>query len=165
MRRDACCRVRPRKRSGNSIRHAKPLAVWIELCAGGYPAAAVCFGPSPCCRHVCVRLPECRLPNAFGEYDETAEETAEILRDFAAVGTAQHRWRLLRQTTPPAYPADEREMKKFPRRPAFPNDRVEMQLAGFEPLTIDDDTLFVNVGERHECHRSLRSFAKVIRGG
>ena len=35
--------------------------------------------------YVCA-YPNAGLPNAFGEYDETAEETAETLREFAASG-------------------------------------------------------------------------------
>src|SRR5947209_4551264 len=39
-----------------------------------------------------------------------------------------------------------------------------MRLAGLEPLTIDDDTLFVNVGERTNVTGS-RAFAKLILAG
>jgi len=48
------------------------------------PAAAVMFRTSSrvADTFVCA-YPNAGLPNAFGEYDETAEETAEILRDFA----------------------------------------------------------------------------------
>ena len=35
--------------------------------------------------HVCA-YPNAGLPNAFGEYDETPDETAEILREFAEAG-------------------------------------------------------------------------------
>ncbi len=33
-----------------------------------------------------ARYPNAGLLNAFGEYDETPQETAEILREFAASG-------------------------------------------------------------------------------
>ncbi|TMG81134.1 MAG: methionine synthase, partial [Betaproteobacteria bacterium] len=39
-----------------------------------------------------------------------------------------------------------------------------MRLAGLEPLTIDDDSLFVNVGERTNVTGS-RAFAKLVLGG
>ncbi len=39
-----------------------------------------------------------------------------------------------------------------------------MRLAGLEPLTIDDDSLFVNVGERTNVTGS-RAFAKLILAG
>src|SRR6184192_2922101 len=49
-------------------------------------------------------------------------------------------------------------MKSGPRRSGA------MRLAGLEPLTIDDDSLFVNVGERTNVTGS-RAFAKLILAG
>src|SRR6266446_7150607 len=49
-------------------------------------------------------------------------------------------------------------MKSGPRRSGA------MRLAGLEPLTIDDDSLFVNVGERTNVTGS-RAFAKLILSG
>src|SRR3989442_7263068 len=49
-------------------------------------------------------------------------------------------------------------MKSGPRRSGA------MRLAGLEPLTIDDDSLFVNVGERTNVPGS-RAFAKLILAG
>ena len=40
--------------------------------------------------------PNAGLPNAFGGYDQTPEETAALLGEFAAAGHGQHRRRLLR---------------------------------------------------------------------
>ena len=45
--------------------------------------------------YVCA-YPNAGLPNAFGEYDETPEQTAETLREFAASGFRQYGGRLLR---------------------------------------------------------------------
>src|SRR5213595_2713530 len=49
-------------------------------------------------------------------------------------------------------------MKSGPRRSGT------MRLAGLEPLTIDDDSLFVNVGERTNVTGS-RAFAKLVLAG
>ena len=57
-------------------------------------------------RYVCA-YPNAGLPNAFGEYDETPQETAEILREFADVRHAEHRRRLLRHDAR-AHPPDPR---------------------------------------------------------
>ena len=51
---------------------------------------------------------------------------------------------------PPGEPADE------PRPIARP-----LRLAGLEPLNIDDDTLFVNIGERTNVTGS-RAFARLV---
>src|SRR5438067_2487869 len=55
-------------------------------------------------------------------------------------------------------PAPDRRQSSGPRRSGA------MRLAGLEPLTIDDDSLFVNVGERTNVTGS-RAFAKLILAG
>jgi len=42
------------------------------------------------------------------------------------------------------------------------NDQVKMRLSGLEPFNIDDETLFVNVGERTNVTGSAR-FKKLIK--
>src|SRR5205807_9935942 len=96
--------------------------------------------------HLRVRLPERGLPNAFGEYDESPAETAEILREYAesglvnvvggCCGTTPEHIRLLREGLAGRPP---RRLQAAP---------VKCRLAGLEPLNIDDESLFVNVGER-----------------
>jgi len=70
----------------NSVRHAKPLAVGLNCALGATQTAAVHRGSVECGGYIRIRLPNAGLPNAFGEYDETAAETAGILRDFASSG-------------------------------------------------------------------------------
>ncbi len=70
----------------NSIRHAKPLAVGLNCALGGrqlrpYVAELARVADTYVCAY-----PNAGLPNAFGEYDEEPQETAEILREFAASG-------------------------------------------------------------------------------
>src|SRR5436190_12217201 len=55
-------------------------------------------------------------------------------------------------------PAPDRRQSSGPRRSGA------MRLAGLEPLTIDDDSLFVNVGERTNVTGS-RAFAKLVLAG
>src|SRR5881396_2863262 len=57
-----------------------------------------------------------------------------------------------------AMPVPDRRQSSGPRRSGA------MRLAGLEPLTIDDDSLFVNVGERTNVTGS-RAFAKLILAG
>src|SRR5204862_156226 len=95
--------------------------------------------------YVCA-YPNAGLPNAFGEYDEGPAETADILREYGesglvnvvggCCGTTPEHIRLLHAGL----------QGRAPRRlAAVP---VKCRLAGLEPLNIDDDSLFVNVGER-----------------
>src|SRR6185312_294379 len=111
--------------------------------------------------HVCV-YPNAGLPNAFGEYDETPQETAEILREFAesgmlnivggCCGTTPEHIRLIRDS-----------VKSLARR-TVPSLPVKCRLAGLEPLSIDAESLFVNVGERTNVTGSAK-FRKLIEAG
>src|SRR5581483_2739864 len=106
--------------------------------------------------------PNAGLPNAFGEYDESAAETAAILRDYGesslvnivggCCGTTPDHIRLMRQG-----------LEKLERR-VIPSVPVKCRLAGLEPLNLDDESLFVNVGERTNVTGSAK-FRKLIEAG
>jgi len=106
--------------------------------------------------------PNAGLPNAFGEYDESPAETADILREYGesglvnvvggCCGTTPEHIRLLHAGL----------QGRAPRRlAAVP---VKCRLAGLEALNIDDDSLFVNVGERTNVTGSAK-FRKLIEAG
>ena len=67
------------------MRHARPIAVGLNCALG----ASNCVLTSKKCRarpsHVGA-YPNAGLPNAFGEYDEAACETAELVKEFATSG-------------------------------------------------------------------------------
>ena len=111
--------------------------------------------------HVCA-YPNAGLPNAFGEYDETASETAEILREFATSGLLNIVGGCC-GTTPEHIRAIRDAVASAPRRKT-PDVPVKCRLAGLEPLAIDDDSLFVNVGERTNVTGSAK-FRKLIEAG
>ncbi len=80
----------------NSVRHANPLVVGLNCSLGGKelrPYVAELARVADCFVHA---YPNAGLPNAFGEYDEQPDETAEILGEFARSGPDQSRRRLLR---------------------------------------------------------------------
>ena len=146
----------------NSIRHAQPLFVGLNCALGGrqlrpyiQELAAVAD------TYVCA-YPNAGLPNAFGEYDEGPGETAEILREFAesglvnivggCCGTTPEHIRLL------AHGVRGRAPRRLAPVP------VKCRLAGLEPLNIDEDSLFVNVGERTNVTGSAK-FRKLIEAG
>ncbi|HEU5442220.1 MAG TPA: methionine synthase, partial [Steroidobacteraceae bacterium] len=146
----------------NSIRHARPLAVGLNCALGGrqlrpYIQELARVADTRVCAY-----PNAGLPNAFGEYDEAPEETAEILREYAAsglvnilggcCGTTPEHIRLLRQGIG----------RSAPRAPAAVP--VKTRLAGLEPVAIDEESLFVNVGERTNVTGSAR-FRKLIEAG
>ena len=69
-----------------SIRHAQPLTVGLELrprCRGD---AAPRRGARRCRRHVRLRVPNAGLPNELGGYDEQPDTTAGFIHEFAESG-------------------------------------------------------------------------------
>jgi 5-methyltetrahydrofolate--homocysteine methyltransferase len=146
----------------NSIRHAKPLAVGLNCALGGRQLRPYVAELSRIADTFVCAYPNAGLPNAFGEYDEEPQETAEILREFAAsgllnivggcCGTTPEHIRLIRDS-----------IQSVKRRP-LPQIPVKCRLSGLEPLNIGDDTLFVNVGERTNVTGSAK-FRKLIEAG
>ncbi len=94
------------------------------------------------------------LPNAFGEYDETPEDMAIELGEFAqrgflnlvggCCGTTPAHIRAI------AHAVDGIAPRALPERP------VACRLSGLEPFNITADSLFVNVGERCNVTGSAR---------
>ncbi len=146
----------------NSVRHARPLLVGLNCALGAtemrqYIAelkrVADCFVSC---------YPNAGLPNAFGEYDEAPEDTAPVIREFAEselvnlVGGCCG-------TTPEHITALAKAVEGLP--PAVPSQPQQAcRLSGLEPLTIDERSLFVNVGERTNITGSAR-FRRLIRDG
>jgi 5-methyltetrahydrofolate--homocysteine methyltransferase len=147
----------------NSIRHAQPLFVGLNCALGGRQLRAYIeeLATAASDTYVCA-YPNAGLPNAFGEYDESPEETAEILREYGesglvnivggCCGTTPEHIRLLRAGLAGRAP---RRLAPLP---------AKTRLAGLEPLNIDDDSLFVNVGERTNVTGSAK-FRKLIEAG
>lgn len=103
--------------------------------------------------------PNAGLPNAFGEYDQSATEMADILEDFAKEGLINIVGGCC-GTTPLHIATVAERMKKYqPRKiPAVEN---YLCLSGLEPLIVTPDSNFVNVGERTNVTGS-KKFAKLI---
>ena len=144
----------------NSVMHANPLAVGFN-CA---------LGPEQLAPHVeeisrlaPVRVtthPNAGLPNEFGEYDQTPGEMAAILGDFAQRGLVNIVGGCCGTTPGHIRAISDALIGVTPRK--IPDIAPACRLAGLEPLNIDSDSLFVNVGERTNVTGSAR-FANLIR--
>ena len=112
--------------------------------------------------HLVSVHPNAGLPNAFGEYDETPEQTSSILAEFAAEG-------LLNIVggccgTTPAHIAAIRDAVA-PYQPRLPLPRpAGLRLSGLEPFVVTKETNFINVGERNNVTGSPK-FSKAILAG
>jgi 5-methyltetrahydrofolate--homocysteine methyltransferase len=146
----------------NSVAHARPLSVGFN-CALGPAALRQYVQELSRITPVLVSThPNAGLPNEFGQYDETPEKMAEVLREFAEHGLVNLVGGCC-GTTPAHIRAFADAMRGLaPRRPAAPESHL--RLSGLEPITVRPDSIFVNVGERTNVTGS-RKFAKLILAG
>ena len=146
----------------HSIRHAEPLIVGLN-CALGPEALRPHVEALAAIATTFVSVhPNAGLPNEFGGYDETPEDMAATLGDFIDRGLVNMVGGCC-GTTPAHIEALASRAREAPARtPQAPGRRLA--LSGLEPLEIDDDSLFVNVGERTNMTGSAR-FRRLIKSG
>ncbi len=106
--------------------------------------------------------PNAGLPNEFGEYDDTPEFMAGVLREFAEQGLVNVVGGCC-GTTPAHIRAFAEAVRDVAPR-AIPDVPAYARLSGMEPLVITPESNFVNVGERTNVTGSRR-FAKLILNG
>lgn len=145
-----------------SVRHAKPLLVGLNCALGAKEMRPYIEEISRIADTFVSCYPNAGLPNAFGEYDEEPDETAAIIRDFADSGFVNLVGGCC-GTTPGHIASIARTVEGLtPRVP--PTKDHALRLSGLEPLTVDEDSLFLNVGERTNITGSAR-FRNLIRDG
>ena len=146
----------------NSVRHMRPLAVGLNCALGAKELRPHVEELSAVAESFVSCHPNAGLPNAFGEYDDTPENMAALMGEWARNGwlniiggccgtTAEH-IRALAQAVQGVAP---RRIPRLPRK---------LRLAGLEPLNIGEESLFVNVGERTNVTGS-KAFARLILAG
>lgn len=144
----------------NSLRHVKPLTFGLNCALGPdelrqYVAELARISETYVTAH-----PNAGLPNAFGEYDLDAAEMARQVGEWAQAGFLNIIGGCC-GTTPEHIAAMAKAVEGVPPR-RLPELPVACRLAGLEPLTIDANTLFVNVGERTNVTGSAR-FKRLIK--
>ncbi len=143
-----------------SISHAEPLLVGLNCALGAAQLRPYLEALSGLANtHVSVH-PNAGLPNEFGGYDETPETMAAVLDEFAGSGFLN----LIGGccgTQPPHIAAIAEVAARHKPRP-IPAAKAQLALSGLEPLYINEDSLFVNVGERTNVTGSAK-FARLIR--
>src|SRR4051794_31778527 len=146
----------------NSVRHVRPLAVGLNCALGAKEMRPYIAEMSRIADTFVSCYPNAGLPNAFGEYDEAAAETAAIIGEFAEAGFVNLVGGCCGTT--PAHIAAIAEVVDGKQRRTVPEVAPAMRLAGLEPFTLDADSLFVNVGERTNITGSAR-FRNLIKAG
>jgi 5-methyltetrahydrofolate--homocysteine methyltransferase len=146
-----------------SMEHAQPLAIGINCSLGAAemrPFLQELAGIADCYVHC---YPNAGLPNAFGGYDQTPEQMAELLRGFAAEGMVN----LIGGccgTTPDHVRAVVAAVRDLPPRKKPDHASRFPRFSGLEPLIIRPETNFIMVGERTNVTGSTK-FRRLITEG
>ncbi|MEW5250447.1 methionine synthase [Microbulbifer discodermiae] len=142
-----------------SVAHAEPLSVGLNCALGATELRPYVEALSGICSTFVSAHPNAGLPNEFGDYDETPQETATIVTEFAQSGFVNILGGCC-GTTPDHIAAIARSVADIPPRKP-PPAKPALRLAGLEPFVVDSDSLFVNVGERCNVTGSAR-FKRLI---
>ncbi len=144
----------------NSLRHVKPIAFGLNCALGPDELREYVVELSRISETYVSVHPNAGLPNAFGEYDLSPKQMAAQVKEWAQSGLLNFVGGCC-GTTPEhiAKMAEAIEGIKPRQLPILP---VACRLSGLEPLTIEKDSLFVNVGERTNVTGSAR-FKRLIK--
>ena len=168
----------------NSISHLPLLSVGLNCALGANQLKQYVEELSRISNVHISAYPNAGLPNAFGGYDESAQEFAALVEDYLKDGivtvvggccgaTPQHiaeLSKLAERYKPRPLPGKELKIKNEELKEGGRTDEngeifnSTTRLSGLEPFNIGPDTLFVNVGERCNVTGS-RAFARLIRTG
>ena len=146
----------------NSVRHVRPLAIGLNCALGAEDLRPYVAELSRVADSFVSAHPNAGLPNAFGEYDETPDHMAEVLGEFATSGLVNIVGGCCGTTAHHIEAIADAAKGVAPR--VVPTIEPAMRLSGLEPVTITEESLFVNVGERTNITGSAR-FRKLIKDG
>lgn len=145
-----------------SIAHADLLSVGINCALGPELMRPFVEELSAICPRYTSCHPNAGLPNEFGGYDETPEQMARVLGEFAAAGwlnivggccgTTPDHIRAIAAAVAPCEPRKVPELEPYSR------------YSGLEPLVLGADGTFTMIGERTNVSGSRR-FARLVREG
>ncbi|MFK7867465.1 MAG: methionine synthase [Alphaproteobacteria bacterium] len=143
-----------------SISHASPLSVGFNCALGSNEIAPHIRAIAKVADCAISVHPNAGLPNAFGGYDESAAFMADQMEILAQDGLLNIVGGCCGTTPDHIRAIADRVRPYAPRTKPAPN--LEMMLSGLEPLRVNADTGFINVGERTNISGSAK-FAKLIR--
>ncbi len=144
----------------NALRHINPISFGLN-CA---------LGPSELRQYVTELAnisesfvsvhPNAGLPNAFGEYDLTPDQMADHIKQWAEAGLVNIVGGCC-GTTPEHIKKISQVVENIPPR-TLPKLTHACRLSGLEPINIEKQSLFINVGERTNVTGSAR-FKRLIK--
>ena len=143
----------------NSIRHANLTAVGLNCALGAEQIRPWLNDLSKSAEIYSFVYPNAGLPNEFGEYDESPEAMAAIIKEFAESGLVNLVGGCC-GTTPSHIKAISEAVRGITPR-EIPEIAPLTKLSGLEPVTIRPESNFVNIGERTNVTGSAK-FRRLI---
>jgi len=135
----------------NSLRHAKPISFGLNCALGPVELRQYVEELSRISDVAVSAHPNAGLPNAFGEYDFTVDDMNTHIEEWAQAGFLNIVGGCC-GTTPAHIKGMADSIAKLAETGVKPRNiearEMACRLSGLEALTIKDDSLFVNVGER-----------------
>ncbi|MDY6941870.1 MAG: methionine synthase [Pseudomonadota bacterium] len=144
----------------NSIAYIRPFSIGLNCALGAKELRPHIQELSKVAQCRVSVHPNAGLPNEFGEYDDTPENMAAEIGEWADRGYFNIVGGCC-GTTPAHIEAIARRVADNPPR-AIPQHKPALRLSGLEPLNVTDESLFVNIGERTNVTGSAR-FARLIK--
>jgi 5-methyltetrahydrofolate--homocysteine methyltransferase len=146
----------------NSVAHAAPLSIGLNCALGAGQMRAHIAELARVADTLICAYPNAGLPNEFGHYDESPQQMAALIGEFAAAGIVNIVGGCC-GTTPDHIRAIAAAVAgKAPRR--LPRPAASLRLSGLEAFTLTPAIPFVNIGERTNVTGSAR-FRKLITAG
>lgn len=145
-----------------SIEHLSPFSVGFNCALGAAQLKPFLKELSDTATCPVSVHPNAGLPNAYGGYDETPQSMASVIKDFAKEQMINIAGGCCGSTPEHIQAIFEALQGMAPRK--FRSKRNFTALSGLQPLIIDKDSLFVNIGERTNVAGSAR-FKKLIAAG
>jgi 5-methyltetrahydrofolate--homocysteine methyltransferase len=142
-----------------SIAHAQPLVVGVNCSLGAAEMRPHVAELARLADAYTASHPNAGLPNAFGGYDQTPDETGHLLGEFARDGLVNIVGGCC-GTSPEHIEHIAAETRDLPPR-TVPGASAGTRFSGLEPFEIGPDTGFVMIGERTNVTGSAR-FRRLI---
>jgi 5-methyltetrahydrofolate--homocysteine methyltransferase len=146
----------------SSIQHAEPLVAGVNCSLGAAEMRPHIAELSRFAGVYTACHPNAGLPNAFGGYDQTPDDTARMLGEFAGSGLVNIVGGCC-GTTPAHIEQLAAAVSGLSPRPV-PATLAATRFSGLEPFGIGADTGFVMIGERTNVTGSAR-FRRLIEAG
>ena len=145
-----------------SVAHARPLSVGVNCALGAREMRPHVADLARVADVFVSAYPNAGLPNGFGEFEETAETTSRLVREFALEGFVNIVGGCC-GTTPEHIRAIAAGVEGVRPRTPPRVDRLS-RYSGLEPLVIRPESNFIMIGERTNVTGS-KKFAELVKAG